>query len=652
MRLWKIEVPKAPIAKYYDEVVREYSKHDSVIIEGEILHPETELGAYTLVPEAGISRDHLLLIEHKVSSRSGAHFALMEQDQEEEHKFENHELHDAGVEELLQKPESLRYLEIPLEKLFSKTSSRGLTGLSNLGNTCFMNSALQCLSNTPGLTQYFLLGLWKREINSRNVMGSKGRVSTAYAELMEDMWLGKRERAQPTTLKRAIGDIAPQFRGYNQQDSYDLFNCLIDTVHEDLNRVLDKPYTNIPDSDGREDSVVSKEHWEVFLKRNRSVVVDLFYGQYKSRLICQKCDFVSNTFDPFLALTIPIPAYKIIRLKIIYFPLNMANEGGVKALEISMSAHSSAQDLKDKIKETFNTRNELLLYTINKQNKPSEKIRQREMMSQFTSYTIGAYSYNTEQILREPEHQAKEIYITGLSHFRSTKRFFMFSGEEQVGNGLQILIHKSFSQKDIEVSIFRMVLPLLKLPSSLVKHDLRTRLETNQYDLEDLETAHSVLFVESEYGENNFYKLNLESKFDDRMKCPICKTNHKEHCTFDLNRMKPGATYNEFLETLHDKYDPELRIDWVQTGEYDLSLLDSPEKKKIGSTRKSGTIQLEDCLNAFREEEMLQGDNKWYCGKCKDHVEALKKMDVYRLPNILVIQLKRFIKKESGNSMF
>jgi len=42
-------------------------------------------------------------------------------------------------------------------------------------------------------------------------------------------------------------------------------------------------------------------------------------------------------------------------------------------------------------------------------------------------------------------------------------------------------------------------------------------------------------------------------------------------------------------------------------------------------------------LFAFSEEEMLKGENKWYCGKCKDHVSALKKMDIYKLPNILVI---------------
>jgi ubiquitin carboxyl-terminal hydrolase 4/11/15 len=53
-------------------------------------------------------------------------------------------------------------------------------------------------------------------------------------------------------------------------------------MHEDLNRILNKPYVETEDSHGRPDYVVAKEGWETFKKRNDSIIVDNMYGQYKS----------------------------------------------------------------------------------------------------------------------------------------------------------------------------------------------------------------------------------------------------------------------------------------------------------------------------------------------------------------------------------
>jgi ubiquitin carboxyl-terminal hydrolase 4/11 len=62
-------------------------------------------------------------------------------------------------------------------------------------------------------------------------------------------------------VKQSIAEVAKQFRGYAQQDSFELFNYLIDTIHEDLNRVKVKPYYESTDSNGRADEIVSAEHW-------------------------------------------------------------------------------------------------------------------------------------------------------------------------------------------------------------------------------------------------------------------------------------------------------------------------------------------------------------------------------------------------------
>ena len=100
-----------------------------------------------------------------------------------------------------------------------------------------------------------------------------------------------------------VGERAPQFQGYSQHDAQEFCAYILDLLHEDVNQVKKKPYVEQKEADGRPDDVVAQESWEGFCSRNQSKLVDLFYGQYKSRLDCPKCNKTSVTFDPYVYLS-------------------------------------------------------------------------------------------------------------------------------------------------------------------------------------------------------------------------------------------------------------------------------------------------------------------------------------------------------------
>ena len=184
----------------------------------------------------------------------------------------------------------------------------GQVGLQNIGNTCFMNSSLQCLSNTKLLTQYFLNKMYVSDLNRDNPLGMKGEVAYQYANLLKELWSKNGGSVVPRQFKRVLSKFAPQFVGMRQHDSQELLAFLLDGLHEDLNRVKVKPYVEQVEDDKKSEEEVAQEAWDYHLSRNNSIIVDLFHGMYKSRLRCadRACQHVSITFDPFMYLSLPL----------------------------------------------------------------------------------------------------------------------------------------------------------------------------------------------------------------------------------------------------------------------------------------------------------------------------------------------------------
>lgn len=183
----------------------------------------------------------------------------------------------------------------------------GATGLHNLGNTCFMNAALQVLFNTQPLTQYFKQGMHRYELNTTNKLGTKGQLALRYGDLLKEVWTASTRSVAPLKIRFCMTKHAPQFAGGGQHDSQELLEWLLDGLHEDLNRVTEKPYSELKDSDGRADAIVAAEAWAQHHTRNQSIVIDLFYGQLKSKVSCLGCGRESVRFDPFSLLSLPLP---------------------------------------------------------------------------------------------------------------------------------------------------------------------------------------------------------------------------------------------------------------------------------------------------------------------------------------------------------
>ncbi|XP_062204947.1 ubiquitin carboxyl-terminal hydrolase 9-like isoform X2 [Phragmites australis] len=511
----------------------------------------------------------------------------------------------------------------------TKEDMHGLSGLHNLGNTCFMNSAVQSLVHTPPLVEYFLAD-YSREINTENPLGLQGELAVAFGELLRKLWSAGRTSVAPRAFKSKLSRFAPQFSGYNQHDSQELLAFLLDGLHEDLNRVKKKPYIEAKDADGRPDEEFAEECWNYHKARNDSIIVDKFQGQYKSTLVCPVCNKISVTFDPFMYLSLPLPSTVTRMMTVTVF--SGTGDALPMPYTVTVQKKGTCRDLAKALTDVCCLKSsETLLLA---------EVYEHRIYRYLTNPLDPLYNIKDEDLLvayKLPVGHEKLLRLEILH--RKADRFGMEShfniSRKLIGSPLVTCIPNDSTRKsDIYAAASAVLAPFVR---AKVNGSDESVVKLNGFG----PSLDGMVLIDNG---NSCEEGPSTSDADE-------KAADDEHLPFQLSLTDEKGITRNAINTDSNRVlgiVTRLSMDWSDKEHeiYNIDYMDElPDVFKPGFLSKKTrqeAVNLFSCLDAFLKEEPLGPDDMWYCPGCKEHRQASKKLDLWRLPEILVVHLKRF----------
>ncbi|CAG0917794.1 unnamed protein product [Notodromas monacha] len=506
----------------------------------------------------------------------------------------------------------------------------GAVGLTNHGNTCFINAVVQCLSHTDRLAEYLALNHFKYDLQMKRkkvgiIMrrGTGGELTEKLATVIRALWSGQYSSSVSADFKAVVEKYGTLYRGGTQHDAQEFLLWLLDKVHEDLNIAKKRRYKHLKGTCAKADEVLAAESLHNFLRCNESFVHGLFQAQFRSSLTCPHCRCQSNTFDPFLCLSLPIP--QAARRPVFVSVVFLSQQPRQVKLGFSMDCDATIGELRETIAtDTGININRCVLAEID-----GEGFR-RTFSGIFPYHQSlraidvddrvhGLYALELPEARNSSEEEGEIISIVLVNVLRSSE-----SGEvgdehfeqcTRFGSPHVTQLRREMSYEDFQKLLLKEMQSMVQ-PSILTSKQEMPLFSVEVYSGEKNGEVIDPTLNYPLYAEAVDQALSLSDPDGDGQYGP-------KHIKLILKWDRAVKEKVIFDDQEHMDDHESVR-----------ALLDNPQFQP--------PVTLEECFREYTSEEILGTENAWLCPSCNKRGKGIKRIALWSLPEILIIHLKRF----------